>query len=68
MSQVVCLNEPRQPRYQSPELGLKNTCGSSFPTDPIFFCQRYYFFDAAKRAALFSVGSCGLLIQYSVPK
>jgi hypothetical protein len=50
------------------ELGLKNTCGSSFPTDPIFFCQRYYFFDAAKRAALFSVCGCGLLIQYSVPK
>ena len=33
-----------------------------------FFCQRHYFFDAAKRAALFSVGGCGLLIQYSVPK
>jgi hypothetical protein len=31
-----------------PESGVKNTCGSSFLTDPIFFCQRYYFFDVAK--------------------
>jgi hypothetical protein len=55
---------------QIPDLGLKNTCCSCFPTDPIFFCQHYYFFYAAKRAALFSLGCCRLhiCIQCSMPK
>jgi hypothetical protein len=34
-----------------------------FPTDPIFFCRPYYFFNAIDRATLFSPGGCGLLIQ-----
>ena len=32
-----------------------------FPTDPIFFCRPYYFFNAIERATLFSPGGCGLL-------
>jgi hypothetical protein len=47
---------------------IKNTCGSGYPTDPIFFLPMLSFFDAAKHAALFYPGGCGLLIQYSVPK
>jgi hypothetical protein len=27
-----------------------------FPTDPIFFCRPYYFFNAIDRATLFSLG------------
>jgi hypothetical protein len=34
-----------------------------FPTDPIFFCRPYYFFNAIDRATLFSPGGCGLLTQ-----
>ena len=34
-----------------------------FPTDPIFFCRPYYFFNAIDRATLFSPGGCGLLVQ-----
>jgi hypothetical protein len=34
-----------------------------FPTDPIFFCRPYYFFNAIDGATLFSPGGCGLLIQ-----
>jgi hypothetical protein len=64
MSQVVCLywNEAAQ----IPELGQKNTCGSGFPTNPNFFCQRYYFFDAAKGAALFSPGGCAKWAAHTV--
>jgi hypothetical protein len=34
-----------------------------FPTNPIFFCRLYYFFNAIDRATLFSPGGCGLLIE-----
>jgi hypothetical protein len=34
-----------------------------FPTDPIFFCRPYYFFNAIDCATLFSPGGCGLLVQ-----
>jgi hypothetical protein len=34
-----------------------------FPTDPIFFCRPYYFFNAIDHTTLFSPGGCGLLIQ-----
>jgi hypothetical protein len=37
----------------------KTTCGSGFPTNPIFSCQPYYFFDVIDRATLFSPGGCG---------
>jgi hypothetical protein len=36
-----------------------------FPTDPIFFCRPYYFFNAIDCATLFSPGGCGLLIQHA---
>ena len=35
-----------------------------FLTDPIFFCQLYYFFKAIDRATLFSPGGCGLLPKW----
>jgi hypothetical protein len=34
------------------------------PTDPIFFCRPYYFFNAIDRATLFSLGGCGLLPKW----
>ena len=34
-----------------------------FPTDPIFFCRPYYFFNEIDRVTLFSPGGCGLLVQ-----
>ena len=34
-----------------------------FPTDPIFFCRPYYFFNANECATIFSPGGCGLLVQ-----
>jgi hypothetical protein len=37
-----------------------------FPTDPIFFCRPYYFFNVIDCATLFSPGGCGLLIQRGV--
>jgi hypothetical protein len=36
-----------------------------FPTDPIFFCRPYYFFNVIDCATLFSPGGCGLLIQHA---
>jgi hypothetical protein len=41
--------------------GVKNI--HVVPTDPIFFCRPYYFFNAIDHATLFSPGGCGLLIQ-----
>jgi hypothetical protein len=35
-----------------------------FPTDPIFFCRPYYFFNAIDRATLFSPGGCRLLPKW----
>jgi hypothetical protein len=35
-----------------------------FPTDPIFFCRPYYFFNGIDRATLFSPGGCGLLPKW----
>jgi hypothetical protein len=35
-----------------------------FPTDPIFFCRPYYFFNAIDHATLFSPGGCGLLPKW----
>jgi hypothetical protein len=35
-----------------------------FPTDPIFFCRPYYFFNAIDRATLFSPGGCELLPKW----
>jgi hypothetical protein len=35
-----------------------------FPTDPIFFCRPYYFFNAIDRVTLFSPGGCGLLPKW----
>ena len=35
-----------------------------FPTDPIFFCRPYYFFNVIDRATLFSPGGCGLLPKW----
>jgi hypothetical protein len=35
-----------------------------FPTDPIFFCRPYYFFNVINRATLFSPGGCGLLPKW----
>jgi predicted small lipoprotein YifL len=43
--------------------GLKKYLWFRFPTDPIFFCRPYYFFNAIDCATLFSLGGCGLLIQ-----
>jgi hypothetical protein len=40
-------------------LGIKNTCGSGFPTNPIFFYRPYYFLNAIDSATLFSLGGCG---------
>jgi hypothetical protein len=37
-----------------------------FLTDPIFFCQLYYFFKAIGRATLFSPGGCGLLPKWQL--
>jgi hypothetical protein len=38
----------------------KNNLWFRFPTNPIFFCRPYYFFNAIDRATLFSPGGCGL--------
>ena len=43
-------------------LGLKKYLWFRFPTDPLFFCRPYYFFQI-DHATLFSPGGCGLLIQ-----
>jgi hypothetical protein len=45
-------------------LGVKKYLWFRFPTDPIFFCRPYYFFNAIDRATLFSPGGCGLLPKW----
>jgi hypothetical protein len=44
---------------------LKKYLWFRFPTDPIFFCRPYYFFNAIDCATLFSPCGCGLLIQHA---
>jgi hypothetical protein len=42
----------------------KNNLWFLFPTDPIFFCRPYYFFNAIDHTTLFSLGGCGLLPKW----
>jgi hypothetical protein len=60
---VICSCYIQFQTRQLSQLGLKKYLWFQFPTDPIFFCRPYYFFNAIDRVTLFSPGGCGLLIQ-----